>query len=167
MSNTYLHLLLLTIKLFCCSKKLLTTMATFLSSPASCQVPTLKSCSSYSKNELIRPNWLCEIAGESATKKTTIPLCIIEANKTCNKQLNDHKLIKRRLSQSLGFMTQACKINTARFASTTETAVKTYSGENAYLPLKMWVYKMEAIRNQWKCWLTSGPVLTSATPTSA
>jgi len=110
-------------------------------------LPTLKKSSSYHKEELIKQNWLHEITRECATKKVNIPLCLIEASKTWKKKSNDHKLTKRRLSQSLGFTACAHKINAARFASITETTVKTYSAKDTYPPLKTWVYETGAIRD--------------------
>jgi len=117
---------------------------------------TLKQSSSYSESELIKQDWLREITNECA-QKTTIPPRVAEANKTRNKKLNNQKLTKRRLSQSLGFTTRSRKNNTARFASVTKTVVATCSSKNAYPPLKTWVYETEAIRNRWKRRLTSGP----------
>ncbi|EDR02183.1 uncharacterized protein LACBIDRAFT_332592 [Laccaria bicolor S238N-H82] len=115
-----------------------------------CILLALKNSSSYCDDKLVKQDWLCKITNACAAKRHTIPQCLVKASKIQLKKANSHKLMKRRLGQSLGFTAHAHKTNTARFASATKTTVKIYSDENAYPPPNHWVYETDVIQNQWE-----------------
>ena len=103
------------------------------------------------------PDWFALLGAACCRGDSGIPEQLILANDARQKALGRRKSAKKRFSQSLGFTMRARAASAAKFAQIPKSFVKRFGKDDAYPPLKTWVFESSEIGNRWREHLTSGP----------
>ena len=107
-------------------------------------------------HESLQPKWFRLFVDQCSVRVASIPKPLAIANSARKAKYNRTRNTKKRFGQSLGFTHRARESKSAQFANIAETTVTAYSHDEAYPPLKHWMYESDKIKKKWKKQLTSG-----------
>ena len=107
-------------------------------------------------HESLQPKWFRLFVDQCSVRVASIPKPLAIANSVRKAKYNRTRNTKKCFGQRLGFTHHVRKSKSAQFANIAETTVTAYSHDEAYPPLKHWMYESDKIMKKWKKQLTSG-----------